>query len=355
MCVLAKPVNVGWGHKSTQFHGSAGKHSAKEQPVRDAGPALTWDDLRPRVSWRGDGEYFVCSCIEPASGPSRTKEKKTRKMWCVCVVLWLQVGGDSESGPETEYSTPPARRLNVWSTRCTGGLSETAQLIFLFTSVSLFLPFLPYLALPLNPSPPLSLSPSRSISLSPSRSISLSLPLSSLLPLSDPVATSSPPPRVSLTLTRLSSSRGMVFVMDGSPSLRANNHGRSAQLPFSPSFTSHTSLTSHTSHTSLTSCSHTSLISLSLSLSFSRCVSCCGIVTRVFCVCGWSSNKLRQLPLKTALSPRLLQLPSLPVIPCTTALLSNNVQHLNFERLNFHGPKVIHENFVHEHIFWQVL
>ena len=26
------------------------------------------DDRRTRISWRGDGEYFVCSSIDPASG-----------------------------------------------------------------------------------------------------------------------------------------------------------------------------------------------------------------------------------------------------------------------------------------------
>lgn len=66
----AEPVTVGWGKKATQFHGSAGKQTALEKPLQDTGSAHPWDDLRPRVSWPEEGEYFACSCIDPASGLS---------------------------------------------------------------------------------------------------------------------------------------------------------------------------------------------------------------------------------------------------------------------------------------------
>ena len=29
---------------------------------------MPWDDRKPRISWKGDGEYFVCSSIEPNTG-----------------------------------------------------------------------------------------------------------------------------------------------------------------------------------------------------------------------------------------------------------------------------------------------
>ena len=32
------------------------------------GKALPWDDLKPRVSWRGDGQYFCVSSISPQTG-----------------------------------------------------------------------------------------------------------------------------------------------------------------------------------------------------------------------------------------------------------------------------------------------
>jgi elongator complex protein 1 len=67
----AEPVTVGWGKKSTQFHGSAGKQSAQETLLQESGSAHPWDDLRPRVSWPEEGEYFACSCIDPATGDRR--------------------------------------------------------------------------------------------------------------------------------------------------------------------------------------------------------------------------------------------------------------------------------------------
>ncbi|PIK52107.1 putative elongator complex protein 1 [Apostichopus japonicus] len=61
------PVNVGWGEKATQFHGTAGKEAAKEKS-EEAGEVLPWDDKLVRISWRGDGEYFVTSAIHPHRG-----------------------------------------------------------------------------------------------------------------------------------------------------------------------------------------------------------------------------------------------------------------------------------------------
>ena len=72
--LAAEPVTVGWGRKSTQFHGSAGKRSAREMLVQESGSAHPWDDLRPRVSWPEEGEYFACSCIDPASGLSPSSQ-----------------------------------------------------------------------------------------------------------------------------------------------------------------------------------------------------------------------------------------------------------------------------------------
>lgn len=30
-------------------------------------PAVAWDDRQTRLSWRGDGEYFACSTVDPSS------------------------------------------------------------------------------------------------------------------------------------------------------------------------------------------------------------------------------------------------------------------------------------------------
>lgn len=66
------PINVGWGSKETQFQGSAGKAAAKLKKVVPK-PALPWDDHRHRVSWRGDGQFFVTSVVDPEDGCRRLR------------------------------------------------------------------------------------------------------------------------------------------------------------------------------------------------------------------------------------------------------------------------------------------
>ncbi|SPP83870.1 putative elongator complex protein 1 [Drosophila guanche] len=56
-------VNVGWGKKETQFHGSAGKQAAKQstdQPTQDTQDLL---NKEVNIAWRGDGAYFVVSYV----------------------------------------------------------------------------------------------------------------------------------------------------------------------------------------------------------------------------------------------------------------------------------------------------
>ena len=81
-----KPVDVGWGSKATQFHGSEGKAAAaaaaaaaQQKPTKDTrGPQLLDDDGRPRISWRGDGAFFAISALEPfRSSPSEVDAAPT--------------------------------------------------------------------------------------------------------------------------------------------------------------------------------------------------------------------------------------------------------------------------------------
>lgn len=58
----AMPVNVGWGKKETQFHGSEGKEAA-QQKENKVSQILSSDDKRTEVSWRGDGQYFCISSV----------------------------------------------------------------------------------------------------------------------------------------------------------------------------------------------------------------------------------------------------------------------------------------------------
>ncbi|THV06651.1 pol II transcription elongation factor [Dendrothele bispora CBS 962.96] len=58
------PINVGWGSKQTQFHGSLGK-TAAQAPSNILVGSSPDDDHLPRIHWRGDGAYFVVSSLTP--------------------------------------------------------------------------------------------------------------------------------------------------------------------------------------------------------------------------------------------------------------------------------------------------
>ncbi|XP_032070311.1 elongator complex protein 1 [Thamnophis elegans] len=67
-----KFITVGWGKKETQFHGSEGKQAAHSKP-KEILPALPWDDHKPRISWRGDGQYVAVSDICPGTGARKVR------------------------------------------------------------------------------------------------------------------------------------------------------------------------------------------------------------------------------------------------------------------------------------------
>ena len=60
-----QPVNVGWGSKQTQFHGSLGKMAAQVPGISmNSIGSSPDDDEVPRISWRGDSAYFVVSMLD---------------------------------------------------------------------------------------------------------------------------------------------------------------------------------------------------------------------------------------------------------------------------------------------------
>uniref|UniRef100_A0A672GY78 Elongator complex protein 1 n=1 Tax=Salarias fasciatus TaxID=181472 RepID=A0A672GY78_SALFA len=67
-----KFITVGWGKKETQFHGSEGKQAAQKK-IQEVQPAVSWDDRRPRVTWRGDGQLFAVSTICPQTGARKVR------------------------------------------------------------------------------------------------------------------------------------------------------------------------------------------------------------------------------------------------------------------------------------------
>lgn len=56
-------VNVGWGKKETQFHGTEGKQAAKQKAADIVIDNATDLDTRISIVWRGDGEYFTVSFV----------------------------------------------------------------------------------------------------------------------------------------------------------------------------------------------------------------------------------------------------------------------------------------------------
>jgi len=71
------PINVGWGSKQTQFHGSLGKSAAHSTPKIKLGTSPD-DDHFPRISWRGDGAYFVVSSLSPEKVPDTPTHRTLR-------------------------------------------------------------------------------------------------------------------------------------------------------------------------------------------------------------------------------------------------------------------------------------
>ncbi len=118
-CALDKFITVGWGKKETQFHGSEGKQAAQRKSAvsfcsalpnqltsarkydtdleiirrslafqpglnmvlfspssrslsQEVQPALAWDDRKPRITWRGDGQFFAVSAVCPQTGENLT-------------------------------------------------------------------------------------------------------------------------------------------------------------------------------------------------------------------------------------------------------------------------------------------
>lgn len=66
-----KFVTVGWGSKETQFRGSEGRPAAF--PVQTHESALPWDDHRPQITWRGDGQFFAVSVVCPETGSRKIR------------------------------------------------------------------------------------------------------------------------------------------------------------------------------------------------------------------------------------------------------------------------------------------
>ncbi|KAJ6534029.1 pol II transcription elongation factor [Mycena vulgaris] len=105
------PINVGWGSKQTQFHGSLGKAAAQAPSARAVG-ASPDDDAMPRVSWRGDGTFFVVSSLSPASDALRYRTLRVYDRQAA-----LQSTSEAVAGLEHAMAWRPSGNLIVGTQR----------------------------------------------------------------------------------------------------------------------------------------------------------------------------------------------------------------------------------------------
>ena len=66
-------VNVGWGKKETQFHGTEGKEAARARAI-ERGTLSSADDGRVRVVWRGDGQMLAVSYVTTSGGDEPVRD-----------------------------------------------------------------------------------------------------------------------------------------------------------------------------------------------------------------------------------------------------------------------------------------
>ncbi|XP_075382407.1 elongator complex protein 1 isoform X2 [Mycteria americana] len=97
-----KFVALGWGKKETQFHGSEGKQAAHRKQT-EVSPTSAWDDSRPRVTWRGDGQFVAVSAVCPETGARKVR------VWNRELVL--QSTSEPVSGLEQALSWKPSGNL----------------------------------------------------------------------------------------------------------------------------------------------------------------------------------------------------------------------------------------------------
>ncbi|KAK0538478.1 putative elongator complex protein 1 [Tilletia horrida] len=130
-----EPVDVGWGSRATQFHGSAGKAAAAAAAAEaeaakqvnaqhdPRGPATRDDDGLARISWRGDGAFFMISVLEPfqsASGASSSQDAGLRHHRIIRVF--------ARDGNLSATSEPTVRGLtHVLCVRPTGNIIASSQ------------------------------------------------------------------------------------------------------------------------------------------------------------------------------------------------------------------------------------
>ncbi|KAH8994552.1 Elongator complex protein 1 [Lactarius akahatsu] len=109
------PINVGWGSKQTQFHGSLGKTAAQAPAAPSSSVGVSPDDdLLTRISWRGDGALFVVSAVSSSSAGAALRRRMLRVYNRDGV---LQTTAEAVPGLEHPLSWRPSGNLIVSTQR----------------------------------------------------------------------------------------------------------------------------------------------------------------------------------------------------------------------------------------------
>ncbi|KAH9910699.1 IkappaB kinase complex IKAP component [Amylocystis lapponica] len=119
------PIALGWGAKETQFHGSLGKSAAQAALDLSAVGASPDDDAQPRISWRGDGAFFVVSTlIQPSTDGARAR----RVLHVYARDGTLQSTGEPVAGLEHALAWRPSGNLIAGTQRFGSGSGDDAGL-----------------------------------------------------------------------------------------------------------------------------------------------------------------------------------------------------------------------------------
>lgn len=106
---IDKFINVGWGSKSTQFHGSLGKAAARQPAASSsAGPSSVshhTDDGLPTITFRGDAAFFAISSLDSYPGTDLARRQ---------VRIYTSSAGSAPSLSATSESLPGLEGVINW-------------------------------------------------------------------------------------------------------------------------------------------------------------------------------------------------------------------------------------------------
>jgi elongator complex protein 1 len=107
------PINVGWGSKQTQFHGSLGKAAAQAPAASSLSSVGVSpdDDLLTRISWRGDGTLFAVSAVSAAAVGATSLRRRVLRVYNRDGAL--QATAEAVPGLEHPLSWRPSGNLIV--------------------------------------------------------------------------------------------------------------------------------------------------------------------------------------------------------------------------------------------------